>query len=96
MPLALNNTSSLSADNIVVSGTTLNDLYATINYENTNSDGVSQSDFDTEVATLGDKDTSYNNTLTSHISLIDTNTTDIGTHTSDRYSSIRYKATTKF
>ena len=29
------------------------------------------------------KDVSYNNTLTSHISLIDTNTTDIATHTND-------------
>ena len=83
MVLTLNNTNTLTADNIIVSGTNLSDLYATINYVNTNSGGVSQSDFDTEVATLRDKDISYINTLTSHISLIDTNTTDIATHTND-------------
>ena len=83
MTLTLNNTNTLTADNIIVSGTNLSDLYATINYVNTNSGGVSQSDFDTEVATLRDKDISFNNTLTSHISLIDTNTTDIATHTND-------------
>ena len=85
MVLTLNNTNTLTADNIIVSGTNLSDLYATINYVNTNggANGVSQTDFDTEVATLRDKDISYNNTLTSHISLIDTNTTDIATHTND-------------
>ena len=83
MVLTLNNTNTLTADNIIVSGANLSDLYATINYVNTNSGGVSQSDFDTEVATLRDKDISYNNTLTSHISLIHTNTTDIATHTND-------------
>ena len=83
MPLTLNNTQTITADKIYVDGTELSNLYATINYVNTNSSGVSQSDFDTEVATLRDKDISYNNTLTSHISLIDTHTTDIATHTND-------------
>ena len=45
--------------------------------------GVSQTDFDSSIATLQSKDLAYNNTLTSHISLIDTNTTDIATHTND-------------
>ena len=45
--------------------------------------GVSQTDFDSSIATLQSKDIAYNNTLTFHISLIDTNTTDIATHTND-------------
>ena len=45
--------------------------------------GVSQTDFDTSIATLQSKDLAYNNILTSHISLIDTNTSDIATHTND-------------
>ena len=83
MVLTLNKSQTITADKIYVDGTELSNLYATINYVNTNCGGVSQSDFDTEVATLRDKDISYNNTLTSHISLIDTNTTDIATHTND-------------
>ena len=83
MPLTLNNTNTLAADNIVVSGTNLSDLYATINYVNTNSGGVSQQDVDDSIAPLISKDIDYNNTLTSHISLIDTNITDIATHTND-------------
>ena len=83
MVLTLNNTNTLTADNIVVGGTNLSDLYATINYVNTNSGGISQSALDDSLAPLISKDISYNNTLTSHISLIDTNTTDIATHTND-------------
>ena len=83
MPLTLNNTNTLTADNIFVSGTNLSDLYATINYVNTNSGGISQQDVDDSLAPLISKDIAYNNTLTSHISLIDTNTTDIATHTND-------------
>ena len=83
MVLTLNNTNTLTADNIVVGGTNLSDLYATINYVNTNSGGISQQDVDDSLAPLISKDVSYNNTLTSHISLIDTNTTDIATHTND-------------
>ena len=83
MPLTLNNTNTLTANEIIVNGTNLSDLYATINYVNTNSGGVSQLDFDSSIATLQSKDVSYNNTVTSHISLIDTNTTDIATHTND-------------
>ena len=49
----------------------------------TASGGVSQTGFDSQVASLQSKDIAYNNTLTSHISLIDTNTTDIATHTND-------------
>ena len=74
MTLTLNNTNSLS------------ETYATIEHVDSllvASGGVTQSDFDAEVATLRDKDISYNNTLTSHLSLIDTNTTDIATHTND-------------
>ena len=72
MTLTLHNTNSLS------------NTYATIEYVDNqivSTGGVSQLDFDTEVATLRDKDVSYNNTITSHISLIDTNTTDIAAHT---------------
>ena len=83
MPLTLNNTNTLTADNIFVSGANLSDLYATINYVNTNSGGISQQDVDHSLAPLISKDIAYNNTLTSHISLIDTNTTDIATHTND-------------
>ena len=83
MPLTLNNTNTLTADNIFVSGTNLSDLYATINYVNTNSGGISQQDVDDSLAPLISKDLAYNNTLTSHISLIDTNTTDIATNTND-------------
>ena len=83
MTLTLNNTQTISADRIYVDGTELSNLYATINYVNTNGGGVSQTDFDTSVANLQSKDIAYNNTLTSHISLIDTNTTDIATHTND-------------
>ena len=74
MTLTLNNTNSLS------------NTYATIEYVDSQivaSGGVSQLDFDSSIATLQSKDVSYNNTLTSHISLIDTNTTDIATHTND-------------
>ena len=83
MPLTLNNINKLTADNIFVSGANLSDLYATINYVNTNSGGISQQDVDDSLAPLISKDISYNNTLTSHISLIDTSTTDIATHTND-------------
>ena len=83
MPLTLNNTNTLTADNIFVSGTNLSDLYATINYVNSNSGGISQQDVDDSIAPLISKDIAYNNTLQSHISLIDTNTTDIATHTND-------------
>ena len=83
MPLTLNNTNTLTADNIVVSETNLSDLYATINYVDTNSAGISQQDVDDSLAPLISKDIAYNSTLQSHISLIDTNTTDIATHTND-------------
>ena len=83
MVLTLNNTNTLTADNIVVGGTNLSDIYATITYVNTNSGGVSQTDFDNSVSALQSKDIAYNNTLTSHISLIDTNTTDIINNASD-------------
>ena len=58
-------------------------VYATINYVNTNSGGISQQDVDDSLAPLISKDIAYNSTLQSHISLIDTNTTDIATHTND-------------
>ena len=83
MVLTLNNTNTLTANEIIVNGTNLSDLYATINYVNTNSNGVSQTDFDSEVATLRDKDIAFNNTLITHISLIDTHTTDIITNATD-------------
>ena len=83
MVLTLNNTNTLSANEIIVNGTNLSDLYATINYVNTNSGGISQQDVDDSLAPLISKDLAYNNTLQSHISLIDTNTTDIATHTND-------------
>ena len=80
MVLTLN---TLTANEIIVNGTHLSDVYATIKYVNTNSNGVSQSDFDSEVATLRDKDITFNNTLLSHISLIDTHATDIVTNATD-------------
>ena len=84
MTLTLNNTNTLTADNIVVGGTNLSDLYATINYVNTNAGGgVSQADFDNSITALQSKDIAYNNTLTSHISLIDTNANNIEANTTD-------------
>ena len=84
MVLTVNNTNTLTADNIVVGGTDLSQIYATISYVDTNvGGGLSQQDIDDSIALLISKDISYNNTLTSHISLIDTNTTDIATHTND-------------
>ena len=77
MVLTLNNTNTLTADSIIVSGTNLSDLYATINYVNTNSGGISQQDMDDSIAPLISKDIAYNSTIQSHTSLIDTNTTDI-------------------
>ena len=84
MTLTLNNTNTLTADNIIVGGTNLSDLYATINYVNTNAGGgVSQADFDNSITALQSKDIAYNNTLTSHISLIGTNANNIETNTTD-------------
>ena len=83
MVLTLNNTNTLTANEIIVNGTNLSDLYATITYVNTNSGGISQQDVDDSIAPLISKDIAYNNTMTTHISLIDTNTTDITTHTND-------------
>ena len=56
MVLTLNNTQAITADKIYVDGTELSNLYATTNYVNTNGSGggVSQTDFDAEVATLRD------------------------------------------
>ena len=83
MTLTVNNTSTLTADNIIVGGTNLSDLYATINYVNPNSGGISQSTLDDSLAPFISKDMAYNNTLTSHISLIDTNANNIQTNTTD-------------
>ena len=84
MVLTLNNTNTLTTDNIIVGGTDLSQIYATITYVDANSGGgLSQQDIDDSLAPLISKDISYNNTLTSHISLIDTNTTDMATHTND-------------
>ena len=83
MTLTLNNTNTLTADSIIVSGTNLSDVYATINYSNMNSGSVSQQDVDDSLAPLISKDIAYNSTLQSHISLVDTNTTDTTTHTND-------------
>ena len=71
MVLTLNNTNTLTANEAIVNGTNLSDLYATISYVNSNSGGVSQTDFDTEVATLQSKDLAYNNTLNSHIASLE-------------------------
>ena len=68
MTLTLNDTNTLSANAIIVNGTNLSDLYATINYVNTNRGGISQQDVDDSLAPLISKDIAYNNTLTSHIS----------------------------
>ena len=93
MVLTLNNTNTFTANEIIVNATNLADLYATINYVNTNSNGVSQTDFDSEVATLRDKDITCNSALLSHISLIDTHTADIITNAT---INIKYKTAAKF
>ena len=80
MPLTLNNTNTLTADNIIVGGTDLSQIYAT-KTELASSGGVSQTDFDNSISTLNAKDISYNNTINTHISLIDTNTTNIAGNT---------------
>ena len=58
----LNNTNTLTADNLIVSGTNLSDLYATVKYVNTKSGGISQQDVDDSLASLISKDLAYNNT----------------------------------
>ena len=83
MPLTLNNTQTITADEITINGTKISSLYATINYVNTNTGGISQEDLDDSLAPLISKDIAYNSTLQSHISSIDTNTIDIATHTND-------------
>ena len=80
---SLSNINTLKANAIILSGTSISGLYATISHVNTNSGGVSQQDVDDSLAPLISKDIAYKNTLTSHISLMDTNTTDIATHTND-------------
>ena len=95
MTLTLNNTNTLTADNIVVGGTNLSDLYATINYVNTNSGGISQSTLDDSLAPFISKDMAYNNTLTSHISLIDTHTNNIENQ-HHRYINIEHETATEF
>ena len=81
MPLTLNNTNVVKADNIIVGGTDLSIIYATKTELATAGGGVSQTDFDNSIATLNSKDVGFNNTLTSHISLLDTNTTNIASNT---------------
>ena len=83
MPLTLNNTNTLTANEVIVNGTNLSDLYATISYVNSNSGGVSQTDFDTEVATLRSKDLAYNNTLNSHIASLEGNELTINSTLTD-------------
>ena len=83
MPLTLNNTQTISADRFYVDGTELSNSYATISYVNTSGGGISQSVLDDSLAPLISKDIAYNNTSQSHITLIDTNTTNIATHTND-------------
>ena len=81
--MTLKNTNTLTANEVIVNGTNLSDLYTTIHYVNTNSGGVSQQDVDDSLAPLISKDIAYNNTKTSHIPLIDTKTTNTATHTND-------------
>ena len=81
MPITLNNTNVVTADNIIVGGTDLSIIYATKTELATAGGGVSQTDFDNSIATLNSKDVGFNNTLTSHISLLDTNTTNIASNT---------------
>ena len=64
-------------------GTGISDLYATINDVNTNGADISHQDLDDSIAPLQSTDRAYNNPLTSHISVIDTNATDIAAHTND-------------
>ena len=85
MPLTLNYTNTFMANEVLVNGTNLSDVYAAISYVNSNSGGVSQTDFDTQVATLQSKDLASNNTLNSHIDsleghelTINSTLTDIG------------------
>ena len=61
MTLTLNNTNTLTANNSVVNGTALNDLYATINYVDTEisninvgsgGGGISQAELDTQLAPI--------------------------------------------
>ena len=84
---SINNMNTIYADKIYLSSSTvvseISDQFATISYVDTNSGGISQQDVDDTLAPLISKDIAYNSTLQSHISLIDTNTTDIATHTND-------------
>ena len=80
---SLNDIHTLNASESIFNGTSISDLYATRNYVNTNSGEISQQDVDDSLAPLISKGIAYQNTLTSHVSLIDTNTTDTATHTND-------------
>ena len=63
---------TIYADKMYLSSSTgvseISDQFATINYVDTNSGGLSQQDVDDNLAPLISKDIAYNSTLQAHIS----------------------------
>ena len=83
---SINNLTAVYADRLYMSSSTgvseISDTYVTKTELTSSTQGaVSQTAFDNSIATLNSKDLAYNNTLVSHISLLDTNTTNIASNT---------------
>ena len=83
---SINNLTAVYADRLYLSSSTgvseISDTYVTkTELTNSTQGAVSQTAFDNSIATLNSKDLAYNNTITSHISLLDTNTTNIASNT---------------
>ena len=84
---SINNLTSIIANEIYKITNTglseISDQFATIEYVDNNSNGVSQTDFDNSIATLNGKDISYNNTLQSHIVLLSNHEATITSNLTD-------------
>ena len=80
---SLNTMNTLNANETILYGTSISDLYATIFYVIQIVAVFHKSALDDGLAPLISKDIASNGTLQSHITLIDTNTTGIATHTND-------------
>ena len=83
---SINNLTAVYTDRLYLSSSTgvseISDTYVTkTELTNSTQGAVSQTAFDNSITTLNSKDLAYNNTITSHISLLDTNTTNIASNT---------------
>ena len=83
---SINNLTAVYADRFYLSSSTgvseISDTYATKSeVTNSISGAVSQTEYDSAISTLQSKDIAYNNTLTTHIGLLDTHDIDITANT---------------